>query len=86
MTPNEWAGLAVAIVSLVGSLAIVVRHLVKHYLSELRPNSGTSIKDQISRLESRVDQIMLILMESNRPKKRKVKTEEDTISSNNGLK
>ena len=51
MTPNEWAALAVALTSLVGAMAIGVRHLVKYYLSELRPNGGSSVKDQVNRLE-----------------------------------
>jgi hypothetical protein len=55
MTPNEWAGLAVAATTLVGTLAITVRHLVKHYLSELRPNGGSSVKDQVNRLEEKVE-------------------------------
>jgi hypothetical protein len=55
MTPNDWAALAVAITSLVGALAIGVRHLVKHYLSELRPNGGSSVKDQVNRLEEKVE-------------------------------
>jgi len=29
---------------------------VRHYLSELKPNSGSSIKDQVSRLESRLNE------------------------------
>ncbi len=32
MTPNDWAALAVAATTLVGTLAVTVRHLVKHYL------------------------------------------------------
>jgi hypothetical protein len=55
MTPNEWAGLAVAITTLVGTLALTVRHLVKYYLSELRPNGGSSVKDQVNRLEEKVE-------------------------------
>ena len=55
MTPNEWAGLAVAVTTLVGTLAVTVRHLVKHYLSELRPNGGSSVKDQVNRLEEKVE-------------------------------
>jgi hypothetical protein len=55
MTPNEWAGIAVAVTTLVGTLAMTVRHLVKHYLSELRKNGGTSIKDQVNRLEEKVE-------------------------------
>jgi hypothetical protein len=54
MTPNEWAGLAVAVTTLVGTLAVTVRHLVKYYLSELKPNGGSSVKDQVNRLEEKV--------------------------------
>ena len=55
MTPNEWAGLAVAVTTLVSSVAIGVRHLVKHYLYELRPNGGSSLKDKIDLLEEKVE-------------------------------
>jgi len=55
MNPNEWAGLAVAGTTLVAALAMTVRHLVKHYLSELRPNGGSSVKDQVNRLEEKVE-------------------------------
>jgi hypothetical protein len=55
MTPNDWAALAVAATTLVGTLAITIRHLVKHYLSELRPNGGSSVKDQVNRLEEKVE-------------------------------
>jgi hypothetical protein len=55
MTPNDWAALAVAATTLVGTLAMTVRHLVKHYLSELRPNGGSSVKDQVNRLEEKVE-------------------------------
>jgi hypothetical protein len=61
MTPNEWAGLALAISTMIGSFALMVRWLVKHYLEELKPNGGSSVKDQVNRLESRVDQIYLLL-------------------------
>jgi len=55
MTPNEWAGLAVAVSTLVGTLAITIRHLVKHYLSELRPNGGSSLKDKVNQLDDKVE-------------------------------
>jgi hypothetical protein len=47
----------------VGTLAITVRHLVKHYLSELRPNGGSSVKDQVNRLEEKVDTLYQILIQ-----------------------
>ena len=65
MTPNDWAALAVAITTLVGTLAIVIRHLVKYYLSELRPNGGSSLKDSVDRLERQVEEIYSILINRN---------------------
>jgi hypothetical protein len=63
MTPNEWAGLAVAVTTLIGTLALTVRHLVKYYLSELKQNGGSSIKDQVNRLEEKVDTLYQILIQ-----------------------
>jgi hypothetical protein len=69
MTPNEWLGICVAVSTLLGSLAIAVRFLVKHYLSELKPNGGSSLRDEqnrqgdtIKRLEDRVDEIYRLLL------------------------
>lgn len=62
MTANEWASLAVALTTLVGALAVGVRHLVKHYLSELRPNGGSSLRDSVDRLERQVEEIISILI------------------------
>ena len=61
MTPAEWAGFGVALTTLAGSFAIVVRWLVKHYLNELKPNGGSSVKDSINRLEARIDEIYRII-------------------------
>ena len=55
MTVQDWASLIVAILTIVSSIAFAIKWMVKHYLSELKPNSGSSMKDQISRLESAVD-------------------------------
>lgn len=55
MTPADWAGLAVSVTTLAGALAMGVKHLTKHYLSELRPNGGSSIKDKVNMLEEKVD-------------------------------
>ena len=63
MTATEWAGLAVAVTTIVASFAGSVRWLVKHYLSELKINGGSSVKDQVNRLEARVDQIYILLSE-----------------------
>jgi len=65
MTPNEWAAFAVALVTLVGSLAAAVRWMVKNYLQELRPNSGSSLRDSVDRLERQVEEIYRILINRN---------------------
>lgn len=61
MSTTEWAGLAVAVATIIASFAGSIRWLVKHYLEELKPNGGSSVKDQVNRLEARVDQIYILL-------------------------
>jgi hypothetical protein len=70
VTATEWAGFAVAIMTLVVGFTAAIRWLVQHYLSELKPNSGSSMRDAVNinterldRVEQRVDQIYLILCE-----------------------
>jgi hypothetical protein len=61
MTAVDLAAFGVAIISILGGVAAYVQFMIKHYLSELKPNSGSSIKDQVSRLEARVDTILEML-------------------------
>jgi hypothetical protein len=56
--------------SIIGGIILIqiqlvgmVRWLVKHYLNELVPNSGSSIKDQINRLEARQHEILVHLID-----------------------
>ena len=63
MTAVDWAALIVSIMTITAAFAGSVRWLVKHYLYELRPNGGGSVKDQVNRLEARVDEIYLLLCE-----------------------
>jgi hypothetical protein len=71
VTATEWAGFAVAVMTLIVGFTAAIRWLVQHYLSELKPNSGSSMRDAVNinterldRVEQRVDQIYLILSES----------------------
>jgi len=61
MSPQDYAALAVAIVTVLGGVTAMLQFMVKHYLAELKPNSGTSMKDAVNRLETRVDKIYDIL-------------------------
>lgn len=71
MTPLDVATLAVAVSTLIGSFALGVKWLVQHYLAELKPNSGSSLKDQVNRLEERMDEIYSILISNNAPRGKK---------------
>ena len=61
MTPSEWAQLAVAITSLVTAVALGVKWLVKHYLAELKPNGGSSLRDSVNRLETQMELVIKML-------------------------
>ena len=64
MTPADWAALAVSITTLATALAMGVKHLTKHYLSELKPNGGSSIKDKVNALEDKVDLLTELVKEA----------------------
>ena len=55
MSPADWAGLAVAVMTIVTGFITAVRWLVKHYLNELKPNGGSSLKDKVDRLDEKVE-------------------------------
>ena len=67
MTYANWASLIVAIIAIVTAFAGSVRWLVKHFLYELKPNGGSSMKDSVSRLERQVEEIYRILLSRNNP-------------------
>ena len=63
MTAANWAGLIVSIIVIVSAFAGSVRWLVKHYLYELKPNSGASLKDSVIRLEEKVEILYQMLIQ-----------------------
>ncbi len=64
MTPADWAALAVSILTLVVGFASLVRWLVKHYLYELKPNGGSSLKDKVNSLENKVELLTELVKEA----------------------
>lgn len=63
MTAANWAGLIVSVIAIVSAFAGSVRWLVKHYLYELKPNSGSSLKDSVIRLEEKVEILYQIMIQ-----------------------
>lgn len=70
MSIEQWAGFIVSAITIAVAFVGSIKWLVKHYLSELKTNGGTSLRDQVNRLESRVDEIFILLVEANKPKKK----------------
>jgi len=69
MTIVDWAAFAISICTLVGTFALMIKWLVKHYLIELKANGGSSMRDSVNintkrleRLELRVDEIYRLLV------------------------
>lgn len=58
MDATQVLALISTILALIVGLELRIKALVKHYLIELKPNSGSSIKDQINRLEARQSDIL----------------------------
>jgi hypothetical protein len=63
MQAQDYATVAVAVMTIIGGFAGAVRWLVKHYLNELKPNGGSSIKDSVKRLEDRIDDLYKLIAE-----------------------
>jgi hypothetical protein len=66
MEATTWAGLIVSIIAIVSAFAGSVRWLVKHYLYELKPNSGSSLKDSVTRLEEKVEILYQMMLHKGR--------------------
>jgi len=64
MTPGEWAGFGAGVIAVLSGVLIGLRFLVKGWLNELRPNGGSSMKDQLTRLEKRVDDLFILISKS----------------------
>ena len=61
-TAQAIIAIVLGILSILGILEMRIKGLVKHYLQELKPNGGSSMKDSINRLERRIDEIMVLLI------------------------
>ena len=62
MSPTEWAGVGAGVIAVLSGVLIGLRFLVKGWLNELRPNGGQSMKDQLTRLEQRVDDLYTLIV------------------------
>ena len=47
MTPLDWAGFAAAVTATLAGVGAFTRWMIKSYLSELKPNGGSSLSDKV---------------------------------------
>jgi len=67
MTTQDWVGMILTVLSIITIVGIGVRWIIKNYVKEimmeLKPNSGSSLKDQVTRLESKTEQIFDLMIQ-----------------------
>lgn len=63
MNAQDLAAIVAAIATGLAGVTAMLRFLVIHYLSEMKPNSGSSMRDEIQRISQRVDDLYKILID-----------------------
>jgi hypothetical protein len=63
MTPNEWAAVGGLVLSILAAVYSAMRFIIRAVMRELTPNGGSSLKDQVNRIEARLDALYIKLME-----------------------
>jgi len=63
MQAQDYATVTVAVLTIIGGFVGAVKWLVKHYLNELKPNSGSSLKDSVIRLEEKVEILYQMMLQ-----------------------
>lgn len=67
MTIQDWLGLILTALSIIGIVGVAARWIIMKYveqiLSELKPNSGSSLKDQVTRLEEKMDKVFDMMID-----------------------
>ena len=60
---KDYLTMAVAIIAILSAFGGGIRWMVKHYLNELKPNGGSSMKDSMARMEKRIDDLYKLIAE-----------------------
>ena len=59
MSVGEWTAVGGLVIALLTAIYSSMRFMVKSIMRELSPNGGNSLKDQVSRIEARLEQLLL---------------------------
>ena len=64
MEVQAWVAVAVGVMAILSGLYAAVKFIVRSIMAEIGPEAnGASIKEQVNRLEARLDHIYTILLE-----------------------
>lgn len=58
MTTAEWTAVIGCVIALISAIYSAMRFMVRSILREFQPNGGNSLKDQVNRIEARLDILM----------------------------
>ena len=61
MSVDQWATTISGFLAVALTIGAAFRWLIKHYLTELKPNGGTSMNDRLTKLETKVEIIYDLL-------------------------
>jgi hypothetical protein len=60
---GEWTAVGGLVITTLAAIYSSMKIIIKSVMSELSPNSGSSLKDQVSRIEARLDYLYTQLIE-----------------------
>jgi hypothetical protein len=58
---SDWAALTSTVLGIGGAVIIGIRWTIKHYLAELKPNGGSSMRDAINRISTDMTEVRVSL-------------------------
>jgi hypothetical protein len=63
---GEWTAVGGLVITTLAAVYSSMRIIIKSVMSELSPNSGSSLKDQVSRIEARLDYLYTQMIEKDK--------------------
>jgi hypothetical protein len=61
MSISDWAALTSTVLGIGGAVTLGIRWTIKHYLAELKPNGGSSMRDAINKIGTDVTEVRVSL-------------------------
>lgn len=61
MSISDWAALTSTVLGIGGAVTLGIRWTIKHYLAELKPNGGSSLRDAINKIGTDITEVRVSL-------------------------